>query len=421
MNRTLIWQLAFRYFRGKGTANIVPILSRISMVAIAICCAAMVIVFSVFNGFDGLVKDLYKVFYPQVKISAAKGKFIPLTDAQRTAIYSITGVQTLDEVIEDKVLVSTGDEQRVAILKGVGGDQQLLKELSPYYMEGDKNVNINVAGDNGRAGEPLYSAIIGQQLLNELGGSVYNALSELVLYYPNASAKGFSLTPDNAFQYAKLAPMVSFQVQEEFDTRYIVTSIDVAQKLMQANGRFTSIELKLDDAADEDRVIAQVQQLLGDQYKVESRYEQNKTLYMVMSGEKWASYLILLLVLLIAAFNMIGALTLLVLEKQKDMAILMTMGTRPATVKGIFLTEGILWSLAGGITGLTIGLILSWLQQKYEFVKLQGSFIIEAYPVAIKFSDVVVIFVTIIFIGLFASWLPAMRAGKIEAISLKSS
>lgn len=421
MNRTLIWQLAFRYFRGKGTANIVPILSRISMVAIAICCAAMVIVFSVFNGFDGLVKDLYKVFYPQVKVSPAKGKFITLTDAQLANIRAIDGVETIDEVIEDKVLVSTGSEQRVAILKGIGGDQQLLKELSPYYMEGDMNVDINVAGNNGRAGTPLYSAIIGQQLINELGLSVYNAMSELVLYYPNAKAKGFSLNPDAAFKYAKLAPMVSFQVQEEFDTRYIVTSIAVAQQLMQTSGGFTSIELKLNDHADEEDVIAEVQKLLGNSYKVESRYEQNKTLYMVMSGEKWASYLILLLVLLIAAFNMIGALTLLVLEKQKDMAILSIMGTRPATIKGIFLTEGILWSLVGGITGLATGLVFAWLQQKYELVKLQGSFIIEAYPVAIKFSDIALIFVTIIFIGLFASWLPAMRAGKIEAISLKSN
>lgn len=421
MNRTLIWQLAFRYFRGKGTANIVPILSRISMVAIAICCAAMIIVFSVFNGFDGLVKDLYKVFYPQVKISAEKGKFFTLTNAQKTALRSMNGVLTLDEVIEDKVLVSSGSEQRVAILKGIGGDEQLLKELSPYYMEGDKKVNIDIPGNNGRAGDPLYSAIIGQQLINELGVSVHNVFSELMLYYPNAQAKGFSLSPDAAFQSAKLAPMVSFQVQEEFDTRYIVTSIDVAKQLMNTNGGLTSIELKLKDGVDEDRVIHDIQQMLGSTFKVESRFEQNKTLYMVMSGEKWASYLILLLVLLIAAFNMIGALTLLVLEKQKDMAILTTMGTSPTTIKGIFLTEGILWSVVGGATGLTIGLILCWLQQQYQLVKLQGSFIIEAYPVAIRPGDIIVILVTIIFIGLFASWLPAIRAGKVDAISLRSN
>lgn len=407
----LIRQLALRYLRGKRTGNAVPILSRISMIAIAVGSCAMIVLFSVFNGFEGLIKDLYKAFYPEIKITAAHGKFFSLKEPQLQGLRTVKGIRDLAFVIEDNVLLTSDNEQQIGILKGVDKHYFKVNDVAPYIYEG----RDSITGDN----EP--AAIIGMHIANRLGLDVNNVFSRLVIYYPDASMQNPALNPQSALQSLQLKPDGAFQVQDEFDSKYVLASLPLVQQLFHQQGKYSSIEIKLDPQADINNIRQTLQKTLGQAYVVATRYEQNKTLYMVMKTEKWSVYAILVLVLLIASFNMVGALSLLVLEKQKDIAILKAMGTTTSSVRKIFITEGVLWSLLGGSFGLILGALLCLGQQKFQWVKLQGAFIIEAYPVAMQWKDFLLILCTVSVVGLIAAWYPAMRATKTEMPSLRTS
>lgn len=411
MNRTLIWQLAWRYLRGKRTANAVPILSRISMVAIAIGTCAMIVLFSVFNGFELLVRDLYKAFYPEIRVTAVRGKFFPASQQQLSAIRGINGVKDMTLVLEDNVLLNSNDEQRVATVKGVDDRYFSVNNVRPYIIDGNDSLSTY----------PAPTAILGMQLHNEMGLDVHNVFSILTLYYPNAQSDNLTVDPQSAFQSLKLKPDGVFEVQEEFDSKYILAPLHLVQDLMQAEDKYSSIELSLNKNADTDEIKEALQKILGSNFMAETRFEQNRTLYMVMRTEKWAVYGILLLVLLIASLNMIGALSLLVLEKRKDMAILNAMGAQPSTIRSIFVAEGILWAMTGGAAGLLIGTGLCAGQQYFQWIKMNGSFIIEAYPVAMQWQDFLLIIFTIVLVGIVAAWVPAKRASKAEAPSLRSN
>lgn len=413
MNFTLVKQLSWRYLRGKRGANAVPILSRISMVAIGVGAAAMIILFSVFNGFEGLVKDLYKAFYPDVKITASEGKFFELDVTQYSALQSLEGVAVVSKVLEDKVLLkSSSDEIRAATIKGVDANYKKVNSVADYVVEGEYSI----------ATEPVNTAVVGIELLSQLGLDVNNVFSVMEAYYPNPkiSTAEMAQSPDRAFRSLRVRPEGAFAVQEDFDNQIILADIGLVQELANEAGRYSSLEIKVADGTDEDDVIEAAQKLLGGKYVVQNRFEQNRSLYMIMSSEKWAVYGILVLVLMIAAFNMVGALSLLVLEKQKDIGILKAMGARNVNVSSIFLTEGALWSLLGGGIGLLSGFLLCLGQMQFGWLKLGGSFIIEAYPVQLYWFDFVVVIATILMIGLLAAWFPAARATRIESISLKS-
>ncbi len=411
MNRTLSWQLAKRYFRGKRSANAVPVLSRISMVAIAVGSGALIILFSVFNGFEFLVKDLYKAFYPEVKISAAKGKFFSLPEDKWKAVKQLDGVQQMAGTIEDNVLANSEDEQIVATLKGIDNNYFKVSDVKQYIIDGRDSVSSY----------PSATAILGMRLANQMGADVNNAFSYIMLYYPNTSMSNPSLDPASAFQSLKLKPDGQFRIQDDFDSKYILAPLSLVQTLFREEGKLSSVELKLKHGFSADDVKEKIATLLGPAYRVETRYEQNKTLYMVMRTEKWAVYAILSLVLLIASFNMIGALSLLVLEKRKDIAILKIMGAEPATIRRIFILEGLLWSLSGGGIGIILGFLICLGQQYFHWVKLQGSFIIDAYPVRMQWQDFALVLFTIMLVGLLAAWGPAFRATKTEDPSLKSA
>lgn len=410
MNRTLVWQLAWRYMRGKRGANIVPILSRISMVAIAVSSGAMIVLFSVFNGFEFLVRDLYKAFYPDIKITPASGKFFAPGGDTLQRIADMQGVVGFTNVIEDNVLVNANGEQHVVALKGIDRSYMAVNNIKPYIVDGVDSLTLG----------PRPTAILGMQVLNKLGLDVRNVYSQLELYYPDAKSDAILQGSQGALQTLVLKPDGAFQIQEEFDNKYVLAPLPLVQGLLQEEGHFSSIELKLADGANATDMQDELRTLLGTAYRIETRFEQNRTLYMVMRTEKWAVYAILLLVLLIASFNMVGALSLLVLEKQKDIAIIKAMGGTRGTIRSIFTTEGILWSLTGGGIGLLLGTLICLGQQHFQWIKLQGSFIIAAYPVHLKWQDYVLILVTVFVVGVLAAWYPAARAARIHMPSLKS-
>ena len=409
----LIRQLAWRYLRGKRSANAVPVLSRISMVAIGVGACAMIILFSVFNGFEGLVKDLYKAFYPELKITAEKGKFYRLDDKTWQELNKIQGVSAVSRVIEDIVLLnSSSDQKRVATLKGVDAQYFKVNNVAPYVTEGECKLAV----------APVQTAIAGSQLLAQLGLDVNNVFSVMEVFYPNPKATPAEVmqAPDKAFRSIRLRPDGAFTVQDDFDGKYVLADIGLVQGLLQEDGNYSSVEIAVKKGADIDDVKEKIEAALGTGYLVQTRFEQNKTLYMIMRSEKWAVYGILVLVLMIAAFNMVGALSLLVLEKQKDIGILKAMGAANSQVSRLFLAEGALWALIGGGTGLLLGLLVCLGQMQFGWMKLGGSFIIEAYPVRLQFTDFIVVLATILAIGLLAAWFPAVRAARVNGISLKS-
>jgi lipoprotein-releasing system permease protein len=410
MNRTLVWQLAWRYLRGKRSGNAVPILSRISMVAIAVSSCAMLLLLSVFNGFSVLVQDLYKAFYPEIKISAAKGKFFAFDEEQLKKTATIPGVANISRSIEDYVMIDANDEQRTVVVKGVDDNFFKVNDVAPYIIEGAKTLH----------GYPDPNAIIGLEVLNEMGLDINNVFSLAKLYYPNPESQNLTLAPESAFQSLKLKPDGIFRIQDEFDSKYILVSLPLVQSLFMAEDKYSSVELSLNKGTDADMVREQLQKILGTAFKIETRFEQNRTMYMVMRTEKWAVYAILVLVLLIASFNMIGALSLLVLEKRKDMSILKAMGAQPADVRNLFMAEGMLWSLTGAIAGLLLGLALALGQQHFQWIKMEGSFIIEAYPVQLDWTDFPLIIATVLVVGVLASWYPAQKAKRAHA-QLRSS
>lgn len=413
MSSTLIRQLSWRYLRGKRTANAVPVLSRISMVAIGVGAGAMIVLFSVFNGFEGLVKELYTAFYPDVKVSVEKGKFFSLSQEQLKSLNTIEGVRAVSKVLEDNVFInSSSGERRVATIKGVDANYYKVNNVHDYVIEGKADLSTS----------PVRTAVAGVQLLNQLGLDVNNAFSVMEAYYPDPkiSVAEMAQSPQRAFRSLSLRPEGAFAVQDEFDNKYVLADISLVQELIQEEGKYSSLEIAVEQSYAHDDVIDDIKELLGDGYLVQNRYEQNKDLYTIMSSEKWAVYGILVLVLVIAAFNMVGALSLLVLEKQKDIGILKAMGARNSSISSIFLTEGVLWSLIGGGSGLLLGLLICLGQQQYGWLKLSGSFIIEAYPVQLSITDFLVVLATIVVIGLLAAWFPAVRATRVESISLKS-
>ncbi len=415
----LIWQLALRYLRGKRSANAVPVLSRISMVAIAVSSGAMIIIFSVFNGLESIVKDMYKAFYPEIRITVARGKFFPMDSAGIQAIKNIKGVENVTTVLEDNVFAINNNQESIISLKGIDNNYFKVNDVLDYLVQGDSTVTVGQPLTDTSKASP-GTAIVGRHIMNELGTDVHT-LSYITLCYTNPDVINPALNPTSAYQTLTLHPAGVFAIGDEFDSKYVLAPLPLVQRLFSAEKKFSSIEIKADAGAAPE-IQKHLQSLLGNNFKVEKRYEQNKTMYMVMGSEKWAIYAILVLVLIIASFNMVGALSMLVLEKQKDIAILKAMGAFPETIRRIFLLEGVLWALTGGLTGLLLGTGIGLLQQRFGFIKLVGSsFAVEAYPVEFHFKDFVLVIITILVVGLLAAWYPSIRATKAVDPSLKSA
>lgn len=411
MNPTLIWHLALRYLRGKRSGNAVPILSRISMVAIAVSSAAMIVVFSVFNGLEGVVKQLYTGFYPDIRVTAAKGRFFTVDPALKQKVEAVKGIAATTLVIEDNAIVNNTNtkEQKVIMLKGIDRS----------YMSVN-NIRDSISGEDSVSTGKPYTAIAGINILNELGADITNIFSTIELYYPNPANKNFNPASGEIFRPLELHPSGMFHISEEFDNKYILAPLPLVQTLFFQEGKYTSVEVRVNPGM-ESKVQAALQQLFGSKFLVETRFEQNKTMFMVMRSEKWAIYAILVMVLLVASFNLVGALSMLVMEKQKDIAILKAMGALPATIRMVFMLEGLLWSLFGGLAGIVLATIVCVIQQQFGIVQVGGSFLMDVYPVDMNILDFVLVIVTIAAVGLLAALYPAARATRAPAPVLKSA
>lgn len=400
---------AWRYFKSKKSTNAINIIAWVTVTAMAVGTAALVVVLSIFNGFEGLVKTLYSSFYPDIRITSAQQKVMLLDSTTLQKIRLLKNIEAVSMVVEENVHLQNGEYKTNAVIKGV----------DDFYakVSGVPERVTNGKFETGTDDNP--ELVLGVGIENALSLLSDRSLTPVTAYLPK---KGIAASdnPMDAISTVNLQPVGSFSIQQDFDNKYVITNLSVLKQMLglKAN-EYSSAEIKLKEPAAEKEVIASVQQLLGKNYLIENRYQQNRSLFSVMQMEKWAIYGILSLILIIAAFNMIGALTMLVLEKEQDIQILQAMGAGKSFIQKIFLTEGVLLAFAGSLIGIVLALIFSYLQVTFKLIPLQGSFVIDYYPVKILISDLLLVIATVFVIGLLASWIPSVKAAR-QKVSLRA-
>lgn len=399
----LPFYIAKRYLLGKKSQNAINIISGISVLGISTGTMALVIVLSVFNGFDTLVKSLYNTFDPDIQISSLEDKTFTPDPHTTQAILSIPGVIAVSEVLEDNVLLLYNDRQHIATVKGVDESFTDVSGLDSMIFDGEMKLQ-----DHNRP-----YVVVGQGVAYSLGIGL-NFIDPLFIYTIDRTARINMSQPEESIRRDFIYPSGIFSIEQDYDSRYIICPIDFVRDLLLYHNEVTHLEVKLDPGFPGEEVQQEIQSKMGDGYQVKNREQQNEMFYRVMRSEKWAIFLILTFILIIASFNIIGSLSMLIIDKKKDILTLRNMGAGNRLIKRIFLVEGWLISVLGSITGLFIGTLISWIQQRFGVIKLtgSGSFIIDAYPVQIEALDIILIWITVLFIGLIAARYPVQQISK---------
>lgn len=398
--------IARRYLFSKKSHNAINVISAISVCGVALATLALVCTLSVFNGFQDLVTTFFTAFDSQLKITAVRGKVFDGQDKRVLQLKKMPDVEVYSESLEDNVMVQYQGRQAMAVVKGVEDNfDQLTPIDSILFGRGDLLLHDEV----------VDYAIPGIQLLSTLGSGI-RFLDPLEIYAPRHGAKVNMANPSTAFVTGNLfsSGLVFAVNQEKYDASYILTSIDFARRLFQYTTEVSAINLKLKAGADTDAVKKHIQDLLGDDFLVQDRYEQQADTYRIMEIEKLISYLFLTFILMIACFNVIGSLSMLIIDKRDDVVILRNLGASDRQIVRIFLFEGRMISFFGAFAGVVLGLLLCWLQQEYGLIALgsSGSFVVDAYPVSVHASDVLLIFITVLLIGFLSVWYPVRFLSK---------
>ena len=398
--------IARRYLFSKKSHNAINVISTISVCGVALATLALVCTLSVFNGFQDLVETFFTAFDPQLKITAVRGKVFDGQDKRVLQLKKLPEVAVYSESLEDNVMVQYQGRQAMAVIKGVEYNfDQLTPIDSILFGRGDLLLHDEV----------VDYAIPGIQLLSTLGSGI-RFLDPLEIYAPRRGAKVNMANPSTGFVTGNLfsSGLVFAVNQEKYDASYILTSMNFARKLFQYTTEVSAINLKLKDGADTDAVKKHIQTLLGDDFRVQDRYEQQADTFRIMEIEKLISYLFLTFILMIACFNVIGSLSMLIIDKRDDVVTLRNLGASDRQIVRIFLFEGRMISLFGALAGVILGLLLCWLQQEYGLISLgdSGSFVVDAYPVSVHASDVIIVFVTVLLVGFLSVWYPVRFLGK---------
>ena len=389
---------AWRYFRGKYAFQAIQIIVWVSVFAIAIGTAALITILSVSNGFSSVVKTLYADFYADIRVTPKEGKYFSITDAQFSKLKSIEGVQAVSKVVENRALLMKEGYQTVALVKGVDTNYTSINQVSKYLRRGNYTI--------GDLEKPMLLMGIGIEhklglLQKEIGDTVQ-------LYTVNRSGK--VITQLGQLNSLTAQEAGSFSVQQEFDDQYVFTNTAFAQYLfdLQPN-EISGLEFAIQN--NEQKVMSAIQAILGPGFIVRNKYQQNIDLYKIMQAEKWIIFCILALIMLVASFNLVGALTMLVLEKQKDIHVLNAMGATPWDIQKIFLMLSAVMALLGAFIGGGIASLFIWLQHKFHLIKLGGSsFIIDYYPIEPMVMDYVAVILLVVVIAVLAGWIPSRKA-----------
>ncbi len=399
--------IARRYLFAKKSHHAINIISGISVLGVAVATMAMVVTLSVFNGFQDLVADLFTAFDAELRITPTDGQTVSAKDAALLGLKKNEAVEVYTPVLEGQALVVQDGRQQVVTIKGVADNftkQTHIEDI--LYGDGAFCLHADI----------LEYGILGIQLAQQLGLPA-NFENPLQVYAPKPGERVNIGNPLSSFNHDELqSPGVVFMVrQAKYDSHYILTSLVFAQKLFEREGRVSSVELKLKEGINADKAKKALRAQLGERFKVEDRYEQQNDVFRVMRIEKLISYLFLSFILLVACFNIIGSLSMLMIDKRQDIQTLRSLGATDSQVCTIFRLEGHIISLAGALLGLLLGGILCWVQQEYGIVTMgdsEGSFIIETYPVSVYLTDILLILVTVLAVGWLAIWYPVKYLTK---------
>jgi lipoprotein-releasing system permease protein len=390
---------AWRYFRGKYAFQAIQIIAWVSVFAIAIGTAALITILSVSNGFSSVVKGLYADFYADLSVTPKNGKYFSLNEAQYIKLKNTKGVKAISRVVESRALLVKGGYQTVAIIKGVENSYRNINKINKYLKRGESEI--------GDLQSPLF--IMGIGVENKLGLMQQMIGDTLQVFAVNRSGK--SITQIGQLNNLTAQQSGTFSVQQEFDDQYVFTNLQFAQYLFDLNPvEVSAIEIAIDEK-DEKNASIEIQKILGQHIVIKNRYQQNIDLYKIMQVEKWIIFCILALIMVVASFNLVGALTMLVLEKEKDIHVLNAMGASQWDIQKIFLILSGIMALLGAFIGGGIASLFCWLQYNYHFIKLGGgSFVIDYYPIQPMLIDYVSIMTLVIVIAILAGWIPSRKA-----------
>ncbi|MFA6334141.1 MAG: ABC transporter permease [Bacteroidales bacterium] len=395
--------IAKRYLFAKKSHNVINIISLISASGIALGTMALIIILSVYNGFEGLIRSLYSTHEPDLLIVPKVGKsFVPHSQGF-DLIRSSGKVASFCEIIEENIFIKYSQQESIATIKGVDSNYQAITKLRDYLVEGEFSLY---------QGE-MPQAIVGRGIAHNLGLNIH-FVDALYLYFPSRYRQISLINPTSSLNQEKVFPAGIFSIEQGFDNKYVYIPIEVARNLTEYDNEVTSVELYLKEGSDVEQLKEKFGKALGEDFIVKNRYEQNETLYKMMGSEKVSIYIILLFVIIIISCNLFGSLSMLIIDKREDVESLKSMGANDKLIKRIFLLEGWFISIIGIIVGTILGLIICFIQMKYGIVTMPGNFIIDYYPVVVKWSDVMITICGVGVIGYLAAKLPLLILKKVE-------
>jgi lipoprotein-releasing system permease protein len=391
----LPFYIARRYLFSKKSHNIINVISGISLSVVAVVTMAMIIVLSAFNGIEGLVKQLYSIFEPDITITPARGKTMTLSAIDSTDVCSFPGVAHCVPVIEENVMIDYAGKQRIATIKGVGEGFRAMTGMDSVIVDGEFILRDR----------ELNFALVGYGLKYELGMSIYqNSMRPLKVFAP-IRGKKISQSQEKAFNRKDMMIGGIFSISPDFDSRYFITAIDFATDLFGYENEITTIEIGLEPGLSAVRAQRDLSAMLGEDYTVKTRLQKNEIVFKTNQSEKWITFFILSFILLIASFNIIASLTMLIIDKKKDIFILNSMGATTAAVRRIFFYEGVLINVIGAGLGLLLGYLFCIAQVQFGLIPLEGG-IVDYYPIKMQFGDFLAVFGIVIFTGLITSTAP---------------
>lgn len=399
---SLALTIAWRYLVGKKSTNAINLITGISVVGIAIGTAALILILSVFNGFEGLMKGYLDKFNPDIKIVPKEGKFFPRSEIWMKQLNAVDGISSYSQVIEEVALLEYGDKQQVGIIKGVDEKYIAVTSIERAVREGEVKFQDTEFGSY---------CVIGQGIYASLNVSLRNTFTPLKIYVPNRNKRGVL---DKDFKSRPLLVSGVFSIQNERDNQYVISSYDMVSALLDLRDQLSAVEIKLTDNYKSDDAQTALQSLVGDNYEVQNRYDQDESFLRIMNIEKWSSYLIFAFTLILIVFNVIGSLWMIVLDKKKDLSVLQSFGADKSLIKRIFYLEGMLIAIIGFGIGLFLALTFYLLQKNVGLITVPEGFAISNYPIEMKLSDVFIVMMTVLILGFIASIPAGGRAGRVS-------
>lgn len=399
--------IARRYLFSKKSTHVINIISGISIIGVAVATMALVVTLSVFNGFHDLVASLLTSFDPQIEVVPAKGKTAPADDPILTKIRNLPQVDVATESVEDQAMAIYKGRQAMVKVKGVEDNFSELSHINEI-LYGEGEFSLHAAN--------LQFGVVGIRLADNMGMTA-DWDGQLKIYAPKREGQLDMMNPTEGFvEDSVISPGVVFSVkQARYDRDYVLTSIAFARNLFGQQGMLSQLEIRLKPGSDLDAVKAEMQKIAGDKYRVLDSMEQQADTFRIMKIEKFIAYIFLTFILAVACFNIIGSLSMLIIDKKNDVVTLRNMGASDKQIVRIFLFEGRMISAIGAVVGISIGLLLCWLQQVYGFVSLgrsSGSFIVDAYPVSVHPEDIILVFITVLAVGFISVWYPVRYFAK---------